>query len=455
VAVRFEVSRVMDTIEQRLTTDIVMAQAVVDIGEITRYTELDTGRTVNLIRIGMVVDALGRYLRDGGAMIYPVAPRKLLSEGELTAKERMVLGRWTDDGLIEATADAEARVPEIAELTGLPIISLRGHAEIADRRGWLRESPLRVLTVSPRGGGALLTDGTGGTGGVVLTRPGGRSAPSRDQKPDTKTLVNAERSAEDTPPENGDRVVAKATPDGSVLRRVDGELVRIWPDPSEPVYEPLPEPPEYLPAPSGTGAALIARSWRCDGYDCPSFGPDRRLGQPVPMVRKGKPLCPRHEEPLTEIGPRPLSVPMTLIVDGLRRRHFVVMADRPVRVGRAPEEPDAIAVNEWLHEAAANWISRTHLKLEIVDDRLVATDVSTNGTLVWVRSEPGARPDTFRLARGKSYPLGEWDTVELYTGIELCRADRRPPGVDDSHDQPSSVLTDAPTVALRLPSFGG
>ena len=110
---RFEVSRVMDTIEQRLTTDIVMAQAVVDIGEITRYTELDTGRAVNLIRIGMVVDALGRYLRDGGAMIYPVAPRKLLSEGELTAKERMVLGRWTDDGLIEATADAEARVPEI------------------------------------------------------------------------------------------------------------------------------------------------------------------------------------------------------------------------------------------------------------------------------------------------------------------------------------------------------
>jgi len=81
--------------------------------------------------------------------------------------------------------------------------------------------------------------------------------------------------------------------------------------------------------------------------------------------------------------------------------------------------------------------------------------VSTNGTLVWVRSEPGARPDTFRLARGKSYPLGEWDTVELYTGIELCRADRRPPGVDGSHDQPSSVLTDAPTVALRLPSFGG
>src|SRR5215475_10236438 len=140
VAVRFEVSRVMDTIEQRLTTDIVMAQAVVDLGEITRYTDLDSDRPVNLIRIGMVVDAFGRYLRDGGALIYPVAPRQLLSEAGLTAKERMVLGRWTDDGLIEATRDAAARIIEIAELTGLPIITLRGHAEVAQRYSWLTDA---------------------------------------------------------------------------------------------------------------------------------------------------------------------------------------------------------------------------------------------------------------------------------------------------------------------------
>jgi hypothetical protein len=31
--VRFEVSRVMDTIEQRLTTDVTLAQAVVDLAE--------------------------------------------------------------------------------------------------------------------------------------------------------------------------------------------------------------------------------------------------------------------------------------------------------------------------------------------------------------------------------------------------------------------------------------
>jgi hypothetical protein len=51
--------------------------------------------------------------------------------------------------------------------------------------------------------------------------------------------------------------------------------------------------------------------------------------------------------------------------------------------------------------------------------------------------------------------LGEWDTIELYTGIELGRADRRPKGVDESHDEPSSVLTDAPTIAMRQLSAGG
>jgi hypothetical protein len=434
VAVRFEVSRMMDTIEQRLTTDIVLAQVVVDLGEVCRYVDLDGGRPVNLMRIGMVVDAIGRYLRDGGAMIYPVVPRALLSEAELTAKERMVLGRWTDDGLIEATQDPGTRVPEIAELTGMPIVSLRDFDTLTRDLPWLRESPLRVLSVSPRLGGALITDGAGGTGGVVVSRPL-TAGPAPAVKPAPTEAASATATTE--------------RHDASALKRIAEEMVRIWPDPNEPVYEPLPEPPSYLPAPSAAGAALTTRAWRCDGYDCPSFGPDRRLGQPVPMLRAGRPRCPRHDEPLRDVGPRPLAVPMTLIIDGLRRRHFVVTADRPTMVGRGPEAEDAIAVNEWLHEAAAAWISRTHLKLQIVDDRLMITDLSTNGTVLWVRADPGDRPDTYRLRRNKSFPLGEWDTAEMYTGIELCRADRRPKGVDESHDEPSSVLTDAPTVALR------
>src|SRR5439155_19295662 len=141
-AVRFEVSRVLDTIEQHLTTDPLLAQAVVDIAAVARHVDLDGGRPISLIRIGMVVDALGRYLHDGGVYLYPVAPRKLLSDPELTSKERMVLGRWTDQGLIEATAhDIVERVPEVAELTGLPIVSVDPHADLAQRYEFLRGAP--------------------------------------------------------------------------------------------------------------------------------------------------------------------------------------------------------------------------------------------------------------------------------------------------------------------------
>ena len=61
---RFEVSRVMDTIEQRLTTDVTLAQAVVDLGDVARFVALDGGRPINVLRLGMVVDALARYLID-------------------------------------------------------------------------------------------------------------------------------------------------------------------------------------------------------------------------------------------------------------------------------------------------------------------------------------------------------------------------------------------------------
>src|SRR3954468_10895915 len=93
-AVRFEVSRVMDTVEQRLTTDVTLAQAVVDLADVARFRELDGGRPINLLRVGMVLDALAQYLLDGAAMLYPVAGRELLADQALTSKERMVLGRW-------------------------------------------------------------------------------------------------------------------------------------------------------------------------------------------------------------------------------------------------------------------------------------------------------------------------------------------------------------------------
>ena len=57
---RFEVSKVLDAIEARLTTDPALARAVVDLSEIVRYADLDGGRPASSLRLGLVIDALGR-----------------------------------------------------------------------------------------------------------------------------------------------------------------------------------------------------------------------------------------------------------------------------------------------------------------------------------------------------------------------------------------------------------
>ncbi len=415
---RFEVSQVMDRIEQRLTTDVTLAQAVVDIGEIARYVELDGGRPVNLVRIGMAVDALSRYLFDAGAVLYAVTGRELLSEAALTSKERMVLGRWTDEGLIEATPGVADRVIEIADLAGLPVIAVRPYREYAERFPWLRDTPERLLRLIPRDGRAALSpsDSTEMDADAPRSTAVGKAVvPAKDNgKPAGPMETFAVRGVE---------------------RLSHISLVRRRSTRAEP---------------SSLGASLMARQWRCPEPDCPSFRESRRIGQPLPRLRQGVPACPRHGEPLTDIGQRPPAYAVCLVVDDLARRRFVVTADNPVEVGCQAPEPDdrgRISVAEWTHEASAAWIGPTQVRLEVRDGALVVTDVGQNGTVIWRRSGPDTAGETTTL-RADSYPLGEWDSAELYTGIELVRGGSRR-ATTVGRAEPESVLVDAPTAALR------
>jgi FHA domain len=127
--VRFEVSKVLDAIERRLSIDPAVAAGVVDLTEITRLGDLDGGRPANLLRLGLVVDALGQRLGDNSAATYVVADRALMSDTELTSNERMVIRRWSDDGLIEvlpAGTPVVPRVREISALTGMAMITRVG-----------------------------------------------------------------------------------------------------------------------------------------------------------------------------------------------------------------------------------------------------------------------------------------------------------------------------------------
>jgi len=128
-----------------------------------------------------------------------------------------------------------------------------------------------------------------------------------------------------------------------------------------------------------------------------------------------------------------------------------VLGGSPVQVGRGSGEsspidpPEVVSVAPWLHEAAAAWVSPVHVRLEATEDGLIVTDLSENGAVVWQRKRPDD-PGTARPLHGEAYTLGEWDSVELYTGIELVRADRRLAAVL-GRDEVASVLVDAPTAA--------
>ncbi|MDI1459750.1 FHA domain-containing protein [Catellatospora sp. KI3] len=120
---RFEVSHVLDAIERRLGTDPALAAGVLDVAELIYCADLDGGRPANLVRLGMVVDALARQVGEEHVSAYCVVDKSLLSNQDLTSNERMVMRRWADDGTVEVAVGAAPRVMEISELTGLPIIS--------------------------------------------------------------------------------------------------------------------------------------------------------------------------------------------------------------------------------------------------------------------------------------------------------------------------------------------
>ena len=375
---RFEVSKVLDAIEARLTTDPAMARAVVDLSEVVCFTDLDGGRPASLLRLGLVIDALGRHVAEESVPVYAVAPRSLLSDADLTSNERMVVRRWADDGVVEVVPEMEDRVLEVAELIGLPVLTRSRAEQFRDHHPWVDE-PGRLLAAVP------------GAGGPVLVARVGRGA---------------------------------------------------------------------VPAvgePSPMGARLLARVWKCPESNCSSFGGDSDspfadmrtvtspVAQPPPALKAGVPTCPRHGIKLSDAGPRPAVEILSVRIDDVLRRRFVVAEGQPVVVGRAPESAGGVMLGQWLSDDARKWISRGHASFALSGGDLTVQDVSTNGTGI----RPGGSDDDdarITLARDETRVLGPTDVVELYAGVNVGRARMWATG---GVSQPASVMAEAPTMAIR------
>ncbi|TYB36143.1 FHA domain-containing protein [Micromonospora sp. AP08] len=212
---------------------------------------------------------------------------------------------------------------------------------------------------------------------------------------------------------------------------------------------------------SPAGAKLLARQWRCPEPGCALFGGgggggafadlarvDRApAGQPPPTLRNGVPSCPRHGARLGDAGPRPRTAVLAVRIGGLVRRRFVLTETQPVLVGRAPDATGGIVLGQWLNDEARRWISRNHVRFELRVGEVIVTDTSTNGSGV----RPGgsmAEPDRIPLAPQQSRVVGEGDLVELYPGVQIGRADEV---TSDAKFSPTSVMAEAPTMAMRLP----
>jgi hypothetical protein len=378
--VRFEVSKVLDAIEARLTTDPALARAVVDLSEIVRYADLDGGRPASMLRLGLVIDALGRHVSEENVPVYAVAPRGLLSDADLTSNERMVVRRWADDGKVEVVPQLDDRVYEVAELLGLPVLTRSRGEQFRATRSWVSE-PGRLLAAVP------------GAGGPVLVARVGR-----------------------------------------------GEIPAVG---------------ERSPM----GARLLARVWRCPESNCGSFGAagdsdspfaDMReftspVAQPPPSLRSAVPSCPRHGTPLSDAGLRPAVEVLSVRIDGVIRQRFVVSEEKPVVVGRAPEGDGGVMLGQWLSDDARKWISRGHARFTLAGETLTVQDVSTNGTGI----RPGGSTDDderITLSRDEVRTLAAADVVELYANVNVGRARMWATG---GVSQPSSVMAEAPTMAIR------
>ncbi|WP_320067508.1 FHA domain-containing protein [Micromonospora sp. RTGN7] len=379
---RFEISKVLDAIEGRVCTDPSLARAVLDLAEVIRYQDLDSGRPANLLRLGMVIDALARELEEDSVPVYAIVHRALLSDADLTSNERMVVRRWADDGLVEVLDNPGDRMLELADLLGLPVLSRARLDGLRNRFPWVADQPGRVLAPVPGAGGP-----------VFIAHVGGGNVP-----------VAGTRSA--------------------------------------------------------TGTKLLARQWRCPEPGCALFAggggggafADLRVdrapaGQPPPTLRNGVPTCPRHNTRLGDAGPRPRTEVLAVRVGGLIRRRFVLTEGQAVLIGRAPEQQGGITLGQWLNDEARRWISRSHVQFELRVGEVIVTDVSTNGSGIRP-SGSMAEPDRIPLKPQQSRVLAANDMVELYPGVQIGRADELPSGAPFT---PTSVMAEAPTMAMRLP----
>jgi hypothetical protein len=102
-------------------------------------------------------------------------------------------------------------------------------------------------------------------------------------------------------------------------------------------------------------------------------------------------------------------------------------------------------LGQWLSDDARKWISRGHARFTLAGEALTVQDVSTNGTGIRPAGS-GDDDERITLNRDEVRLLAAEDVVELYANVNVGRARMWATG---GVSQPSSVMAEAPTMAIR------
>ncbi|WP_405142839.1 FHA domain-containing protein [Sphaerisporangium sp. NBC_01403] len=306
--------------DDHLTADIDRADALVDLSNIVRSSRLGSRGAADLTSLHRVAEALAELYSAANIALYAVSDQSLVRGGLFNDPGQLrLVRRWRDDRLIEVESKADVRLLQIAEVTGLPIIT-------SDRfRGHRREFPW-----------------LDGRDDVVLepyTAPDGRIA--------LRHIMLTPVPAWDlSASEEGDLLVQQGLGTGR-----------------KPRFD------------------VLERLWGCPDTRCFRHDPRRSPYVLLPRWRDGRVFCDQHGLDMVDLGSRPLAVQVKLLKNDREVQRFTVLEDSEVVIGRQPPL-GGLNVSPWLDSAERLQVSRSHLVLLLEGERLSVRDTSANGTLL-------------------------------------------------------------------------
>jgi len=163
---------------------------------------------------------------------------------------------------------------------------------------------------------------------------------------------------------------------------------------------------------------VLGRYWSCPEPRCPRNDPAARSFVFLPLAKGNRLVCDQHRLDMVDTGPRPRLAQLKIMQNGRERHRFTVVQDKPLIAGRLPGPAD---LSPFLDATTWRRVSRSHLRFDLDAEGLTVTDVSLNGTWLFLR-------DGTRLnLRHATHPFTVGDRAQVQPSLEIIRSGRRYP----------------------------